>query len=303
MATLQTQTTNEAAAPADDGLFGPDSVTWHVMSAPATAIGAGAAALVQMLVPRVMWMIDQASNVWQYPHERGEKTGEYEVTTVYGDTAAAEQAGAALRGIHRVKHAVDPQTGERYAADQPDLLLWVHCTIPWMLLRAYRRWGPTLTAPEEDRFIDEQRIAARLVGVDPAIVPGNFAALNAYMESMRPKLAATVGCRRLLALTSAPFKPTAPGMIAWTFSRATIDLMTAEQRSLYGIRWSRLDHLTTDATTRAVIRMATAKVPYTQALPQMRTNAIAHAFGGHKRVVAGGDATRRASPSGATPRG
>ncbi len=53
--------------PTDDGLFGPDTVTWRLGTAPAAAVAIPAAVLMQMLHPRVMWMIDQASTFWQYP--------------------------------------------------------------------------------------------------------------------------------------------------------------------------------------------------------------------------------------------
>src|SRR5215212_8038731 len=86
-------------APSDDGLFGPDSITWKLTTAPAVTVAISTAVLVQMLHPRVMWMINQASSFWQYPERRGQLTAQYGITTAYGDTAAAEHAGATLRSI------------------------------------------------------------------------------------------------------------------------------------------------------------------------------------------------------------
>jgi len=34
------------------------------------------------------------------------------------------------------------ETGEEYNAGEPDLLRWVHITIPWAYLGACDRWGP-----------------------------------------------------------------------------------------------------------------------------------------------------------------
>src|SRR5262245_22132580 len=172
-------------APADDGLFGPESVTWKLSTAPAGSIAVGTAVLVQMLHPRVMWMINQASTFWQYPEKRAQQTGQFGLTVYYGDVATAEPAGAALRTIHAHRQAVDPLTGQTYRADEPDLLMWVHCTIPWAILRGLARWGPRLTPAEQDRYVHEQRTFARLVGADPEQAPDNVAQLTAYMESMR----------------------------------------------------------------------------------------------------------------------
>lgn len=51
-------------------------------------------------------------------------TAEYGLTTTFGDTRSAEHAG------------------EEYNAGEPDLLRWVHITIPWAYLGACDRWGP-----------------------------------------------------------------------------------------------------------------------------------------------------------------
>src|SRR5687767_4994793 len=95
----------EGGTPSDDGLFGPGSVTWRVMASPATSIGASAAVLAQMLHPRVMRMIDQASSFREEWDERARLTGEYALTISYGDAAAAERAGEVLRRIHRRRTA------------------------------------------------------------------------------------------------------------------------------------------------------------------------------------------------------
>ncbi|HYH12023.1 MAG TPA: oxygenase MpaB family protein, partial [Thermomicrobiales bacterium] len=129
-------------SPADDGLFGPDSVTWKVMASAGTSLGTVTAVLAQMLHPRVVRLIAQASTFERNPELRGRLTAQYATTITYGDTAAAENAGAMLRRLHSRMKATDVDTGQQYDANDPDLLMWVHATIPWSLLRAYDRWGP-----------------------------------------------------------------------------------------------------------------------------------------------------------------
>ncbi len=271
-------------APKDDGVFGPDTITWRLSASPAPMLAPAAAVLLQMLLPRVVWMIDQASQVFEKPEERARLTSEYGSSTTFGDTATAEQAGATLRNIHRHKAAVDPVTGEPYRADEPDLLLWVHATIPWMILRAARRWGPELTAEEEDRYVLEQREAARLVGIDPAVAPGSVSELKAYMVTMQPKLAFTAPAGRILDMMLPRKTPlTAPGILKWLAGRMTVDLLTPEQQRLYGIRWTRFDHLAASIGARIILPMVGSKLPYTDQLRQLRGDAIAHAFGGKVR--------------------
>jgi len=271
-------------APADDGLFGPDSVTWSLSAAPASALAIQTAVLVQMLHPRVMWMIDQSSSFWQYPQRRGELTARYAISTYYGDTATAEHAGATLRAIHARRTAVDPVTGETYRADEPDLLLWVHCTIPWAVLRGLARWGPALSPADQDRYVHEQRTWSRLVGIDPEKAPGSVAELDAYMESMRPRLALTPPCLRLLALMMPrSAKPTMASLIQSIISQATLSLLTPEQRRLYGVRWTRLDELASRALPGLMLRKAAEKLTVAGQVAAQRQEAMAHPFGGPPR--------------------
>ena len=79
--------------PNDDGLFGPQSVSWRAFASPASAIGVATAVLMQMIHPRVVRMIDQASNVRNDPAGRAAGTSQYGITIIYGDTETAERAG------------------------------------------------------------------------------------------------------------------------------------------------------------------------------------------------------------------
>lgn len=284
-------------APADDGLFGPDSITWKLTTAPAASVAITTAVLVQMLHPRVMWMINQASSFWQYPERRGQLTAQYGLTVGYGDTATAEHAGATLRTIHEHRTAIDPITGETYRASEPDLLLWVHCTIPWAILRGLRRWGPQLTPAEQDRYVAEQRTFARLVGIDPDKAPGSVAELDAYMESMRPKMALTDGCLRLLEMTvPRKVKPTQAGLLQWVSGQAALSLLTPEQRRLYGIRWTRLDETWTKTVVASLLGKAAAKLNAGELMPKLRTEAMEHPFGGPPRAKNTADAGVQPAP-------
>ncbi|MFE7106668.1 oxygenase MpaB family protein [Streptomyces sp. NPDC057600] len=119
------------------------------------------------------------------------RTAGFVGTITYGTTEAAEQAGARVRRIHRLIKATDPRTGESYGVDEPELLLWVHCAEVDSYLQVEHRSGFPLTAAQADRYVDEHRHSARLVGLDPVDVPATTAQLAAYFERVRPRLAAS----------------------------------------------------------------------------------------------------------------
>ncbi len=286
--------------PADDGLFGPDSVTWRVMVSPAGPIGTATAVLAQMLHPRVSGLLAQASTFERNPGLRAELTTQYATTTTYGDTEAAERAGAALRRLHSRMKATDPNTGEEYTANEPDLLRWVHVTIPWALLRAFDRWGPTLTPEEKDRFVDEQRVAARLVGLDPATVPATFADLEASIQEMMPKLAYTTAAGRIRAIM---VPRTVPRSITDVVTRvvqlAAVDVLPREMRELYGYWWGPVQRGALGLASTGIIRAAASKAPsYDQVLPKMREQATTHAFGA--RALRVNREMRKQDPAGAS---
>lgn len=266
--------------PADDGLFGPESVTWRVLISPAASVGTATAVLAQMLHPRVSGLLAQASTFERNPALRAELTAQYATTTTYGDTETAERAGAALRRLHSRMKAVDPVTREQYAADEPDLLHWVHITIPWAMLRALDRWGPALTPEEQNRFVDEQRTAARLVGLDPDDVPGTVADLQASIDEMLPKLAYTTAAGRIRAIMvprSVPLSGTA--LVTRVVQLAAVDLLPREMRELYGYWWGPLQRGALSLAASGIVRAAAKKTPYEQMVPKMREQATVHAFG------------------------
>jgi len=267
-------------APEDDGLFGPQSATWKVMASPAASLGTATVVLAQMLHPRVVRLIAQASTFERNPELRGRLTAEYGLTTTFGDTRSAEHAGETLRKLHSHMKAVDIETGEEYNAGEPDLLRWVHVTIPWAFLRACDRWGPVLTAAEKDRFILEQRISARLVGLDPETVPGNMAELEAYMASMIPRLAYTAESGRIRAIMVPRRLPRKGSeVVTRLMTLAAVDLLPEEMRQLYGYWWGPLQRGLLAAASNGLIRAAVKKTPYERVLPQLREQARVHAFG------------------------
>ncbi|WP_395576312.1 oxygenase MpaB family protein [Streptomyces sp. BK79] len=182
--------TRTGGPPGDPGLFGPGSVTWQAHGDPMMWIAGIRALYLQALHPRALRGVTQNSDFRREAWGRLMRTAAFVGTTTYGTTEAAERAGARVRTIHRMLGATDPETGERYAVDEPALLLWVHCAEIGSYLHVLRRSGFPLTDAHADRYLAEHRHSARLVGLDPDAVPANRAELAAYFDRVRPSLAA-----------------------------------------------------------------------------------------------------------------
>ncbi|MFJ3670871.1 oxygenase MpaB family protein [Streptomyces sp. NPDC090106] len=179
----------------DPGLFTPKSVTWQMHADPMMWVAGVRALYLQALHPRAVRGVLQNSDFRRDAWGRLLRTANFVGTISYGTTDAAERAGARVRKIHTMLTATDPATGETYGVDEPALLLWVHCAEIDSYLHVGRRSGFPLTDAQADRYIDEQRASARLVGLDPGAVPSDRAELAAYFEKVRPELAAGAEAR------------------------------------------------------------------------------------------------------------
>ncbi|MFD7863164.1 oxygenase MpaB family protein [Streptomyces sp. NPDC057682] len=192
---------------ADPGLFGPSSVTWQMHGDPMMWVAGVRALYLQALHPRAVRGVMQNSDFRKDAWGRLMRTAGFVGTVTYGTTEAAEKAGARVRRIHRLLKATDPATGETYGVDEPDLLLWVHCAEVDSYLRVERRSGFLLTDAQADRYVDEHRHSARLVGLDPAGVPASVAQLEAYFARVRPRLAGSPEAAEVDAFLSRPPVP------------------------------------------------------------------------------------------------
>lgn len=172
----------------DPGLFGPDSVTWRVHAHPSMLVGGLRALLIQALHPLAMAGVHEHSDYRSDQWGRFRRTTEYVVTTTFGDTAAAEAAGALVRRVHEHVRGVDPVTGVPYSADDPALLEWVHNVEVHSFLTAYRRYGGRLTDADADRYVDEMRRAAALVGLDPSTLPATVDGVRSYFAAVESEL-------------------------------------------------------------------------------------------------------------------
>lgn len=203
---------------ADPGLFGPGSVTWQMHGDPMMWIAGVRALYLQALHPRAVRGVFQNSDFRKDAWGRLLRIADFVGTITYGTTGEAERAGARIRSIHRRLAATDPGTGERYPVDEPGLLLWVHCAEIDSYLSVARRSGLPLTDAQADAYVDEQRTAARLIGLDPADVPADTARLAAYFEKVRPELAGTDESSEVFAFLQALPVPALlrPGAVLWS---------------------------------------------------------------------------------------
>jgi len=189
----------------DPGLFGPNTVTWHLHADPAMWVAGVTGLFLQSLHPHAVAAVVQNSRFQQDPVGRLLRTSRFVGVSTYGTTEEAQSAAGKVRKVHRTLKATDRRTGEQIGLDDPDLLLWVHCAEVASFASVVRTAGFPLTDQAHDRYLDEQRRSAALVGLDPARVPGSRAEMTEYFERVRPELARTEDSDLVVRFLHRPF--------------------------------------------------------------------------------------------------
>ena len=235
------QRNTDAPSP-DVGLFGPDSVTWRIHSDASMLLAGFRALMLQAVHPLVMAGFNDNSRFRDDPWGRLRRTGEWISTVTFGTTEEAESAGAALRQLHAgLKTGIEPESGVPYRVDDPDLLLWVHCTEVESFLSTYRRSGGRLGRGEANTYVDEMRRSAALVGLDPSRVPATEREIDDYYQAIRPQLRVTAAARRNTIWGFAPPMPTwvtvvTPARPAWAgLMSVAAGMLPRWARRLYGL--------------------------------------------------------------------
>ena len=207
--TRYTYTSPDDPGRADEGLFGPASVTWRLMNSRIMWVAVIRALHLQALHPRVVRGTLQNAATITEPVDawaRLRRTRTFIEARTFGTVAEAERAARRVRKIHASLTGTDPD-GTRYRVDDPELLLWVHCGEVVSAADIARRSRLPFSAADLDAFVAEQRTSAELIGIDRAAAPASMAELDAYYEQIRPRLYACDEAKQALRLTFHPPVP------------------------------------------------------------------------------------------------
>jgi uncharacterized protein (DUF2236 family) len=243
----------------DYGLFGPGSVTWRVMAEPVQMVGGFRALILQALHPPSMWGTAQNSELMdpRAAWARLGRTIEFVRVRTYGTHEEVERVGRRVRNLHSRLTGLNLDTGEVFPVDAPENLLWVHMGEVDSYLDVALRAGITLSHADADAFVDEQRRAGAVVGLDPADIPASVAEMRDYYADMRRRIYACQdakdGLRRLfnpaVPRQWLPLKLAAPGI-------ATLVVATLPRwaRRMYGLPATPLEDIWATAWLKALHR-------------------------------------------------
>lgn len=223
------------------GFFGPESVVWTISRERALQLNGPSTILLQLAHPKVAAGVADHSRFAEDPIGRFRRTFDLVHALVFGDVDAAIEAARRIRSTHAVvtgrlasdvgRHAA----GDRYAASDPDLLLWVHATLIEQALSAYETYVAPVPPSVREAYYQESKDVGRLLGLPAGRYPETYADFTEYYDrTIRDELA--VGTRSR-ALERALFRRAPVPAPACRFLSA--GGLPAPIAAQFGLRWSR----------------------------------------------------------------
>lgn len=180
------------------------------------------------------------------PYARLRRTAEVLELITYG---TREQAGAAtrrVRAIHRRVRGALPEAagrfpaGTTYAADDPELLLWILASLADSNLLVHDRYVRPMTLDERNEYWRDFRVLGRLFGLQAGDMPADIDAFDAYMSDVLtgPDLHVTDRARDLaIDIVLHPPVPIATRPLLELANFITVGLLPTRVRRAYRLSW------------------------------------------------------------------
>ena len=186
----------------------------------------------------------------------------------FGTAAQAEHAALRINAIHDTVHgrlAVSAgrfPAGTGYCAHDPALLLWVHATLQYMLLRAYQLYVGPLTRAEQDCYVVEVRGYGPALGLPLHAMPATADELRQCLRSRIEEgvIEVTPTARRLARQVLEPAVPAPLRPMLPLLRLPAIGLLPAKVRDGYGFTWQ-ASQATALRRSAALCRMLLPFVP------------------------------------------
>ena len=262
-----------------DGYFAPESVIRRVGNSPvAPFLGGGAAVLLQVAHPLVAAGVAEHSDYQHDLWSRLLRTLRALYLITFGTKAEADAIGATVRTVHtRVRGRTSTQLGRfpagtPYAADDPELMLWVHATLVETSLSAYQRYERSLSPAEQEQYYAEMATVAQIFGTPASVIPKSLGEFRGYFEAeiAGTTIEVTPPAREIAAVILDAPLPAPMRFIAPAHRLATCAHLPPRLRAEYGLQQRHLHALTLPLAARSV---KLAAWPLLLAAKSLRTSA------------------------------
>ncbi|WP_187369209.1 oxygenase MpaB family protein [Baekduia soli] len=226
--------------------FTDDSLLRRVHREKVVALSGPRALLMMAAYPVAFEGFFMATGALGDPYVRLRRTAEVMDTIAWGSRADADRQTRRVRAMHARARGVLPRAagpfpaGTPWAADDPDLLLWIVACLADSAVLVYDRYVERLSYAERDAYWADYRVIGRLFGLADEDMPATWGDLQAYMSRMLASgdLVVTPTAREVgIDVVLRPPVPARVRPLVELSNVITVGLLPAGIRRGYGFSW------------------------------------------------------------------
>lgn len=252
------------------GYFNDESMIRRVHREHVVALGGARALLMQAAHPVAFTGFFMSSGALGDPYPRLQRTARVLDTILFGDRDDADKVTATVRRVHSQTRGTLPRAvgsfpaGTPWAADDPELLLWILATLADSGAMVYARYVGALTKRERDAYWQDWRVVGELFGLGATDMPSDSSRLREYMREMLcgDTLYVSKEARELgVDIVLHPPVPLAARPLLELANFIIVGLLPGKIRRQYGLWWDPIRSVMLDAGARSTKHLLVPILP------------------------------------------
>lgn len=229
-----------------DSYFTDDSMLRRVHREKAVGLSGPRALLMMAAHPVAFEGFFHSTGALDDPYGRLARTAVVMDTIAWGDRRRADRMTAGVRKMHARARGVLPHgvgrfpAGTPWAADDPELLLWIVACLADSAVLVYDRYVRGMSREDRDAYWADYRLVGRLFGLRPGDMPADWGAFRDYMQGMLDSgdLLVTPTAREVgVDVVMRPPVPLKARPLVELSNFITVGLLPGDIRRQYGFSW------------------------------------------------------------------
>jgi uncharacterized protein (DUF2236 family) len=252
------------------GYFNDDSMIRRIHREQAVAFSGARALLMQAAHPVAFAGFFMSTGSLDDPYPRLQRTAQVMDTVIWGERSDADSVTAVVRSVHSRMRGVLPKAagkfpaGTPWAADDPELMLWIIATLADSGQLVYTRYVGDLSRGERDAYWEDWKVVGKLFGLEPSEMPADSTALDRYVREMLAGdvLHISPEARELgVEIVLHPPVPAAARPLLELANFIVVGLLPGRIRRQYGLRWDPVRSVVLRASAESTKRLLVPVLP------------------------------------------
>lgn len=262
-----------------DSYFGDGAMIRRVLGEYVVALSGPRALLMMAAHPVAFEGFFNSTGALDDPYARLQRTAVVMDEIIWGSKEKADAYTARVRKAHAGVRGTIPKAagpfpaGTPYAADDPDLLLWILACLMDAADLTYQGYVGPLTRDERDGLWQDYRVVGECFGLRPGEMPRDIEAFDAYIAATTRELWVTEAAKELgrRIVLEVPV-PLVARPLREAVNQLTVYLLPPRVRRGYGLRWDPARSLALKANQEYVRRVLLPLLPErVRLVPSART--------------------------------